>query len=67
MSKPAELVTELREIFQLNKPELDFGIYRILNARAGEINEYLEQRRLSTIHTARNELRKQNQGTSIAE
>ena len=44
MSKYNELVTKLREIFQIDRPELDFGIYRILNARAGEINHYLEQR-----------------------
>ena len=36
-----ELVAKLREIFQIDRPELDFGIYRILNARAGEINDYL--------------------------
>jgi len=27
-----ELVAKLREIFQIDRPELDFGIYRILNA-----------------------------------
>ena len=44
MSKFNELTAKLREIFQIDRPELDFGIYRILNARAGEINQYLEQR-----------------------
>lgn len=39
-----ELVAKLREIFQIDRPELDFGIYRILNARAGEINDYLQNR-----------------------
>lgn len=39
-----DLVAKLREIFQIDRPELDFGIYRILNARAGEINDYLENR-----------------------
>lgn len=43
-AKFQELVAKLREIFQIDRPELDFGIYRILNARADEINEYLEQR-----------------------
>lgn len=38
------LVTKLREIFQIDRPELDFGIYRILNSRAAEINKYLEDR-----------------------
>jgi len=44
MSKFNELVTKLREIFQIDRPELDFGVYRILNARADEINDYLENR-----------------------
>ena len=44
MSKFNELVTKLREIFQIDRPELDFGVYRILNTRADEINEYLETR-----------------------
>lgn len=43
-AKFQELVSKLREIFQIDRPELDFGIYRILNARADEINDYLEQR-----------------------
>lgn len=38
MSKFNELVTKLREVFQIDRPELDFGVYRILNARADEIN-----------------------------
>ncbi|SJM91012.1 site-specific DNA-methyltransferase [Crenothrix polyspora] len=44
MSKYDDLVIKLKEIFQIDKPELDFGIYRILNARVGEINDYLENR-----------------------
>ena len=44
MSKYDDLVTKLKEIFQIDKPELDFGIYRILNARVVEINDYLENR-----------------------
>lgn len=44
MSSFDELVTKLREIFQIDRPELDFGVYRILNARAGEIDAYLTTR-----------------------
>lgn len=47
-----ELVAKLREIFQINRPELDFGIYRILNARAGEINDYLENRLAEKVQAA---------------
>lgn len=38
------LVAKLREIFQIDRPDLDFGVYRILNARAGEIEDYLSKR-----------------------
>lgn len=44
MSNYDALVTKLREIFQIDRPELDFGVYRILNARAGEIDTYLTTR-----------------------
>lgn len=51
-AKFSELVKKLREIFQIDKPELDFGIYRILNARAGEINDYLQNRLYDKVQTA---------------
>ena len=44
MSKYDDLVNKLKEIFQIDRPELDFGVYRILNARVVEINDYLENR-----------------------
>lgn len=50
-----ELVAKLREIFQIDRPELDFGIYRILNARAGEINDYLQNRLAEKVQVALNE------------
>lgn len=51
-AKFQELVAKLREIFQINRPELDFGIYRILNARASEINDYLENRLAEKVQAA---------------
>lgn len=44
MSKYNELVKKLKEIFQIDRPELDFGVYRILNARSAEISDYLDNR-----------------------
>jgi adenine-specific DNA-methyltransferase len=44
MSNFDALVSKLREIFQIDRPDLDFGVYRILNARAGEIEDYLSKR-----------------------
>lgn len=37
-----ELVKKLKEIFQMDKPELDFGIYKIINTRAQLIDDFLQ-------------------------
>jgi len=47
-----ELVAKLSEIFQINRAELDFGIYRILNARAAEINNYLQNQLVEKVQAA---------------
>ncbi|MDE4007903.1 site-specific DNA-methyltransferase, partial [Glaesserella parasuis] len=43
MSQLIELTHKLKEIFQINRADLDFGIYRILNTRSQEIEKYLSQ------------------------
>ena len=48
----AQLISKLKEIFQINQPELDFGIYRILNSRATEIATFLETTLPQKIQTA---------------
>ncbi|GAB7218290.1 DNA methyltransferase [Vibrio comitans] len=55
MNNYNQLVLKLREIFQIDKPELDFGIYRILNARADEINDYLENKLKAKVQAALSE------------
>ncbi len=37
-----QLKTKLAEIFQLDRGDLDFGIYRIMNAKATQITQFLE-------------------------
>lgn len=44
MSSYLSLVSKLKDIFQINRPDLDFGVYRILNARSAEISEFLDKR-----------------------
>ncbi|MGN0820417.1 MAG: DNA methyltransferase [Akkermansia sp.] len=46
------LVEKLKEIFQMDKPELDFGIYRILNARREQIQNFLDNRLAAKVQTA---------------
>ena len=52
MTKFDELCAKLKEIFELDKPELDFGIYRIIHTRAKEINAFLETRLAQKVKAA---------------
>lgn len=38
-----KLIEKLKEIFQLDQADLDFGIYRIMNQKRDEITRFLEQ------------------------
>jgi adenine-specific DNA-methyltransferase len=46
------LLEKLKELFQLNQPELDFGIYRIMHAKSSEITQFLEHDLLSQVKNA---------------
>lgn len=48
----SKLTDLLRELFQLDQADLDFGIYRIMNARRDEINRFLEQDLLPQVREA---------------
>jgi adenine-specific DNA-methyltransferase len=39
----------LKEVFQLDQADLDFGIYRIMNQKRNEINDFLENRLLPQV------------------
>lgn len=41
----------LMELFQLDQPELDFGLYRVMHARAKEVTEFLEKDLLPQVAT----------------
>lgn len=45
----SKLQNLLRELFQLNQPDLDFGLYRIMHAKAQEIEQFLNEDLLATI------------------
>jgi adenine-specific DNA-methyltransferase len=40
--KYKKLKTLLMELFQLDQPDLDFGLYRVLHARSAEITQFLD-------------------------
>ena len=44
-----KLKNVLKEVFQLDQADLDFGIYRIMNQKRNEINDFLENRLLTQV------------------
>ena len=36
-----QLITKLKEMFQLDQPELDFGLYKIMHAKADQIGQFI--------------------------
>lgn len=52
-----KLTTLLKELFQLDQPDLDFGIYRVLHARAAEISYFLDVDLLPQVQAALSEYR----------
>ena len=47
-----KLVTLLRELFQLDQPDLDFGFYRIMHAKSAEVTQFLERDLLPQVKAA---------------
>ncbi len=40
--KYEKLINLFKELFQLDQPDLDFGLYRIMHARSSEISQFLD-------------------------
>ena len=47
-----KLVNKLADLFQLNQPDLDFGFYRIMHAKAEQIQQFIDQDLLTIITNA---------------
>ncbi len=43
MTNYEKLINTLKEVFTLDKAELDFGIYRIMNQKRKDIEQFLEK------------------------
>ena len=43
------LIKKLEELFQLNQPDLDFGFYRIMHAKAKQVKDFIENDLLKTV------------------
>jgi len=47
-----KLIEKLQELFQLDQPELDFGFYRIMHAKAEQVQRFLENDLLDEVKQA---------------
>ena len=47
-----KLKTLLKELFQLDQPDLDFGLYRVIHAKSAEISQFLDQDLLPQVKDA---------------
>jgi adenine-specific DNA-methyltransferase len=50
--KYEKLKSLLKELFQLDQPDLDFGLYRIMHAKAGEVTQFLDRDLLPQVQQA---------------
>ena len=47
-----KLKTLLTELFQLDQPDLDFGLYRVIHAKSAEVSQFLDEDLLPQVKAA---------------
>jgi adenine-specific DNA-methyltransferase len=47
-----KLKTLLKELFQLDQPDLDFGLYRVMHAKSAEVSQFLDKDLLPQVQAA---------------
>ena len=47
-----KLKTLLKELFQIDQPDLDFGLYRVMHAKSAEVSQFLNKDLLSQVQAA---------------
>ena len=50
--KYERLKTLLKELFQLDQPDLDFGLYRVMHAKSAEVLQFLDHDLLPQVKDA---------------
>lgn len=62
-----QLKEQLRDMFQLDRGDLDFGLYRIMNQKRGEVTEFLEKQLLPQVQTVLQEYQPAGGAGALAE
>ena len=64
MSAFEDLKLKLREIFQLDRTDLDFGLYRIMNLKSAEVSKFIDNELLPQVQEGLNEYAKTHNTSS---
>ncbi len=59
------LLKKLKELFQLDQPDLDFGFYRIMHAKSDQVQDFIEKDLLKIIEDAFGQQEKQDTGALL--
>ncbi|MDD5090721.1 MAG: site-specific DNA-methyltransferase [Candidatus Wallbacteria bacterium] len=62
-----KLMNKLKELFQLDQPDLDFGFYRIMHAKADQIKKFIEEDLLKIIEKSFDALKEKEALEKLAE
>lgn len=62
-----KLVNKLKELFQLDQPDLDFGFYRIMHAKSQQVTEFIERDLLKIVGGAFGDIDEQRKTSAKAE
>ena len=57
-----KLKTLLKELFQLDQPDLDFGLYRIMHAKSAEVTQFLDKDLLPQVQGGLRPIQDRRQG-----
>jgi adenine-specific DNA-methyltransferase len=60
--KYEKLKTLLQELFQLDQPDLDFGLYRVMHAKSAEVSQFLDKDLLPQVQAAFGQYKDRRQG-----
>ncbi len=60
------LLKKLRDLFQLNQPDLDFGFYRIMHAKSEQVAEFIDKDLLNTVEDAFGQVDEAHKGKLMA-
>lgn len=62
-----KLIDKLKELFQLDQPDLDFGFYRIMHAKSAQVTKFIEEDLLKIVDEAFGEVDEQRRAAAKVE